>query len=132
VPLWLFIVLTIVGIVVASYLLHKEDKAQADKAIHDIQEKQISGPIWDNLLEKLNTLTAELKYVLQQFAMQGCRMLEGHAEELIREKYHRDVKTPLLAIHVKTRFITSGLNGYEANPGMIPLLEQWAKIYKPE
>jgi hypothetical protein len=132
VPFWVFLVLGGIRIFIAPYILHKEDKAKADKAIRELQEKQISGPKWDNFLDKLNALTVELKYVLQQFVMQGCRMLEGHAERLIREKYHRDVKTPLLTIHDKTGFITSTFNGFEANPGIIPSLEQWAKTYVAE
>ena len=101
--------------------------------LHDVRYRTINalaGFKWDNFMEKLEALNAEEKYVLQQFVLQGCRMLEGHAQELVKAKYHY-VTNPLQAIHTKTGFITPQFNGYEANPGIVPLLEQWAATYKP-
>jgi hypothetical protein len=36
------------------------------------------------------------------------------------------------AVRTKTGFITSGFNGYDANPGIVPFLEQSAASYKPD
>ena len=101
--------------------------------LHDIQFRTINplaSAKWDNFTDKLKTLKPEEQYVLHQFVLEGCHMLEGHAQELVKAKYHF-VTNPLQAIHTKTGFITPGFNGYDANPGIVAVLEQWAETYIP-
>jgi hypothetical protein len=44
VPFWVFLVLAILGIFIAPYILHKEDKAKADEAVKELETKITAKP----------------------------------------------------------------------------------------
>jgi hypothetical protein len=89
------------------------------------------GLKWDNFLSKIETLNAMEKYLLQKFVLQGCRMLDSQGQQIVADRYHC-VMNCLDSIHRKTGFITTGFNGWEANQGLVQVMEHWAKTYKPE
>ena len=108
-------------------------EGQVSKLKRQLDEvhRRFSGPKWDRFVEKVNTLTVAEKFGLFSFILQGCRMLEADAQRVVSDRYHF-VTNVLHAIQEKTGFITSGFNGYEANPGMTAFLEHWAETYRPE
>jgi hypothetical protein len=140
----LFACLAAFGVVVACYQVWRDSVSDLQAIIAErdaeiaAKEQELcslrnpfSGAKWENFLFKLETLDALEKYVLYHFVLQGCHMLEDDGVEITKSKFHC-VTSGLSSIQRKTGFITPGFNGYEANPGIVLFLEQWAKTYDTE
>jgi hypothetical protein len=109
------------------------EDAQNTIAVREEELRSLRNPFagakWENFLAKLEMLDAPEKYLLYQFVLQGCHMLQADGVEIVKRKFYFAADL-LSSIQQKTGFITSGFNGYQANPGIAPLLEQWAKTYE--
>jgi hypothetical protein len=59
IPFWLFLALAVIGIFIAPYILHKEDKARADGATRELENKATSYDAageWKKLASNFNAI----------------------------------------------------------------------------